>query len=212
MRCTVTLLALAAVATAADTSDWLEDLAQPPKPWVVRAGWQALGNTLGVKLNDSSDDFSGQQGNRIYGAVLVIAQTFPDRPGLTLGLGGSRTSWGVGKDVNLTSSFVDAYLGLTVPFNAYEGRMRMEILGYAGAGRGSLDGDIPGPANELGVDLGLTMPFGRSGFEATATAGWYYSTYDPVATTLKVNGTTYPIDLSITGSGYAAGLALAYRY
>lgn len=215
MPCRVpTLLALATAAAAAiaGTEDWAGDVTQPPGSWLIRAGMERLFTGPDYRNNNANQQFIPGAGSRTHAEVLVLAQTYPDRPGLMIGAGASRSNWRFDPDIPLQSTCVDGYLGLTFPFAANEGRLRLEVLVVAGSGFGTLDRDIGGRTAEFGLETSLALPLGRSGLECALTGGLLTSRYISDSSAPVINGTTYPESMLIGGSSYVLGFSLGYRY
>lgn len=215
MRCRVpTLLALAAAAAAASigSEDWAGELTQPPGPWLLRAGYQRLFEGPDVRNNNANQYFIPGSGSRLHAELLVIAQTYPESPGLMVGVGVSHATWTFETEVEMVGNCIDGYLGMTFPFAVNEGRMRLEVLLVAGAGSGSVDQDISGRTAEFGLETSLVLPFRRSGFEVAVTGGLLSHRYISDQSAPVISGITYPEDLTITGTSWVAGLSLGYRY
>lgn len=218
MRPTALLFLIAASAAAQDEPLTLEDLGRGDSPasenhlFLLRTGVQSLSSDLGLSFNADPYTLDEGKGNRFHVDALLELQPYRMRPGLVLGLGLSRTYWGLGGDVGLTARHLDVIGGLVMPLTP-SNTWRVELLGYVGAGQATLgDGAASSASTETGVDVGLVFPVYKPWrLEGGITAGWYWSRSESLDLDVVKSGSVIPVTIEVSPDAMAYGLSLTWR-
>lgn len=222
MRYSALLLVLAAALPAAErTSLTLEELGGPsyrqqPSPsshlFLLRAGLQSVAGDSDLLLNDAPYAMAENKGNRTHVEGLLLIQPYQMRPGMMIGLGVSRTYWGLGEDAGMVSKYIVAHGGLVMPLTR-SNDWRVELLGYVGAGQAVVGDDVvSSQATEEGIDLGLVFPICRSwGLEGGVTVGRYWSGIDAKEISVVKAGSTLSGDIDLDAKGMSYGFSVTWR-
>lgn len=218
MRPTALLFLVAASLAAQDKPLTLEDLGMGYSPvsenhlFLLRTGVQSLASDMGISFNADPYTLEEGKGNRLHVDGLLQLQPYRMRPGLVLGLGLSRTYWGLGEDVGLTAQHLDVIGGLVMPLTP-NNAWRVELLGYLGAGQATLgDGAASSASTECGVDLGLVFPVYKPWrLEGGITAGWYWSRSESLDLDVVMSGNVIPVTIEVSPDAVAYGLSLTWR-
>ena len=209
MRATALLLLVAAGVAAQETLT-LEDLgsgettAAESHLFLLRGGMQSLSSDLELTFN--ADPYT------VDADALLLLQPYRMRPGLMLGLGLSRTYWGLSEDVGMVAKHIDAIGGLVMPLTE-SNAWRVELLGYLGTGQTALGDDAANSAStETGIDIGLVFPVYKPWrLEGGVTAGWYWSKSETLDLTVNKAGTLFPVTIELSAEAVSYGLSLSWR-
>ncbi len=181
------------------------------RPFRTRAGVQSIATDTDIDINGNKFSLGEDTSLRTHAEGLVLIQPMRNRPGLILGAGLSRTVVNVTDDLGQTATCIDGLLGLTYGLTP-DNQWRIDAIGYAGFGWGTLADDLDGKAREAGLEVALNFPLVRSwNLEGAVSVGYSQISFDPGSYDVVFAGNTYPVDLELTSSGPSFGLALLWR-